>query len=42
MSDLTLKAKSSTTFSVNYFNKQHIPIIIENRISDKYLIIPIN
>jgi hypothetical protein len=46
MSDLTLKTKSSTPkqkyVQLTFFCKQHIPIIIENRIDERHLIILIN
>jgi hypothetical protein len=29
-------------FSVTFINKQHIPIIIENRIGNRHLIVPIS
>ena len=29
-------------FSVNFFYKQYLPIIIENRIGDRHPIIPVN
>ena len=44
--DSTLKTKSSTPkqkyVQLTFFNKQHIPILIENRIDERHLIIPIN
>jgi hypothetical protein len=33
---------SKIIYLVNFVNKQYIPIIIENWINDRYLIIPIN